>query len=209
VVLGLAEEIVLLGLDDDTGKPVSYNASYAVSAAILAELVLRDRIRVEDGQVHVTDGTPTGDDVLDQALHRIRESSKTSLAHWIRTEAADHQRDRILQRLVGAGILDVVEKHALGLFRYRRYPTHDRSTEDEIRSRVRTAAMTGTAPPRTRLLLSIADACGLTGYLLTRSEHKAAYPAIEAMTADEPIGTAVREAIREDQAAILLTGAAN
>jgi hypothetical protein len=110
---------------------------------------------------------------------------------------------------VSAGILDRVEKHALGLFRFRRYPAHDRTTEDEIRNRLRTAALGGAVDERTRLLLSVADACGLVTYLLTRPEQKTARPVIDELTANEPVGAAVREAIREDEAAILLTGAAN
>jgi golgi phosphoprotein 3 len=209
VVLGLAEEIVLLGLDEDTGKPVSYNVSYALSAAILADLMLRGRLRIEADSVRVVDAAPTGDDVLDEALRHIQERSNGSLAHWIRKGTADHQRDRVLERLVGAKILDKVEKHALGLFPYHRYPAHDRSVEDEIRNRIRTAAMGGAATERTRLLLSLADACGLLHHLLTRPEHKTAKPIIQELTAADPIGAAVREALREDQAAILLTGAAN
>ena len=130
-------------------------------------------------------------------------------SHWIRKGVADHQRDRILDRLVFAGVLDKVEKHALGLFPYHRYPAHDRSAEDEIRNRVRTAAMGGAYSERTRLLVSIADACGLLHLLLTRPEHKSAAPIVEEMTGTEPIGASVRAAIREDQTAILLTGAAN
>jgi hypothetical protein len=209
VQLGLAEEIVLLGLDEGTGKAVSYNVSYAVSAAILADLTERGRILVEGEHIRIIDAGSTGDDVLDEALRRIAESSNGSLPHWIRSEAAGHQRTRILDRLVEAGILDRVEKHALGLFRFRRYPAHDHSTEDEIRNRLRTAALGGAIDGRTRLLLSVADACGLLHHLLTRPEHRKAKSVIEQLTANEPIGAAVREAIREDEAAILLTGAAN
>lgn len=207
--LGLAEEIVLLALDEETGKPVTYNVSYALSAAILADLAQRGRLRVEEEHVRVTDESATGDDVLDEALHHICQSAHSSLSHWIRKGAADHQRDRILERLVRGGVLDKVEKHALGLFPYHRYPAHDRSVEAEIRDRVRTAAMGGAATERTRLLLSIADACGLLHHLLTRQEQKAAAPIVEEATGADPIGAAVRQALREDQAAILLTGAAN
>jgi hypothetical protein len=209
MALSLAEETVLLGLDEDTGKLLSFNISYALSAAILAELVLVGRIAVNAGEVRVIDQRPAGDAVLDEALRHIAASGNRSLPHWIRTEPAEHQRNRILDRLVQAGVLDRVEKHALGLFPYRRYPAHDFAIENEIRNRLRTAALGGASSDRTRLLLSIADACGLTPRLLTKAELKAAKPVIEELTAADPIGAAVREAIREDQAAILLTGAAN
>ena len=200
--LGLCEEIVLLGLDDDTGKSVCYHMSYALSGAILADLILRGRLKVEDGHVRIVNAEATGDDVLDEALVALAGSNKTRLNHWVRTIMADHQRDRIVQRLVNLQILDKVEKVVLGLFSYRRYPAHDCGPENEIRARLR-AALAGSTPPdaRTRALLSLADACGLTKSFLDKNERQAWKERLEALVGSEPVGEAVRSAIRDDDAA--------
>ena len=200
--LGLCEEIVMLGLDDESGKSVCYHMAYGLSGAILADLILRGRLAIEDGQVRIANGESTGDDVLDEALVAIAGSRKTKLSHWVRKIMADHQRDRIVQRLVNLQIVDRVEKVVLGLFSYQRYPAHDRAPETEIRTRLR-AAIAGSGPtePRTLALLSLADACGLTKTFLTRNERQEWKKRIEDLVGNEPVGTAVRSAIRDDDAA--------
>lgn len=200
--LGLCEEIVLLGLDDETGKSVCYQMAYALSGAILADLILRGRVAVENGQVRILNAAATGDDVLDEALVALKSSNKTKLSYWVRKVMADHQRDRIVQRLVDLQVLDRVEKVVLGLFSYRRYPAHDGTPENEIRSRLR-AAVTGSAPAddRTVALLSLADACGLTKTFLDKTERQQRKPRIEELVDGEPVGEAVRGAIRDDNAA--------
>ena len=200
--LGLCEEIVLLGLDDDTGKSVCYHMAYALSGAILADLILRGRLKVEDGHVRIVNAEATGDDVLDEALVALAGSKKTKLSHWVRKMMADHQRDRIVQRLVNLQILDKVEKVVFGLFSYRRYPAHDCGPENEIRVRLR-RALEGSTPPdaRTLALLSLADACGLTKAFLEKKERQSWKDRIEALAGAEPVGAAVRNAIRDDDAA--------
>ena len=51
--LGLCEEIVMLGLDDESGKSVCYHMAYGLSGAILADLILRGRLAAEDGHVRI------------------------------------------------------------------------------------------------------------------------------------------------------------
>jgi hypothetical protein len=199
--LGLSEEIVLLGLDDETGKSVCYHMAYALSGAILAELDLRGRIVMENGSIRVANGGPTGDDVLDAALVTIEGSSKTKLSYWVRKILVDHQRDRIIQRLVNAQVLDRVEKVVLGFFSYKRYPTHDRAPENEIRARLRSAVAGATPDTRTLALLSIADACGLTKSFLDRDERQSRKERLDELVSHDPVGKAVRQAIRDDDAA--------
>jgi hypothetical protein len=199
--LGLSEEIVLLGLDDETGKSICYHMAYALSGAILADLALRGRIAIVNGDVRVANGEPTGDDVLDEALVTLTGSSKTKLSHWVRRILADHQRDRIIQRLVSAQVLDRVEKSVLGLFHYRRYPAHDRAPENEVRARLR-SVLTGAAEDQRALaLLSLADSCGLTKTFVDREECESWKSRIEELVANDAIGKAIRRAIRDDDAA--------
>ncbi|MCY3022729.1 MAG: GPP34 family phosphoprotein [Planctomycetota bacterium] len=66
--LTLQEEVLLVGLNDTTGKVHrGFNWLYPLNAAALAELVLRRRITVNAGQVVVSNSKPVGDDVLDVA----------------------------------------------------------------------------------------------------------------------------------------------
>jgi hypothetical protein len=73
----LAEDLLLLLTDDDTGKLAasSTEVDVALGGALLAELALMDRVdvagadeRVREGRLVVRDANPTADGLLDEAL---------------------------------------------------------------------------------------------------------------------------------------------
>ncbi len=73
----IAEDLVLLVTDDETGKRSVTGTGYdaALGGALLMELALRERVDVEgEGRrtrVVVRDGSPTGEPLLDDALARL------------------------------------------------------------------------------------------------------------------------------------------
>ena len=74
-MLTIAEEVLLLVLDDETGRvnprlPV-HSLRNAVSGALLMDLAFSDRIDTDLHQLHVVDSTPLGEPVLDPALARV------------------------------------------------------------------------------------------------------------------------------------------
>jgi hypothetical protein len=204
--LTLPEEITLLSLDDRTGQTICGYGTYALSAAIVSELALSGRVSINDGIVSMTDATAVPDELLNEAAVKIRNSSG-ELSWLVRSELAEHQCRRVLERLVALSILDRVEKKALGLFRYRRYPAHDGAVEAEIRSRLRSSAL-GTAEPdaRTRSLLSLASAAGLGHTFLSTEERERSARRIRALTEADAVGEALFAAIRDDDAAAAAAG---
>ena len=209
--LSIAEEIVLLGLDDRQGKYLTYYLKYALSGALVADLLVAGLVRIERDMVVPTETGGDLDDVHRESLEAIAQTPGKKLQNLIRGVLADRQQERVLRRLVDAHILEEVEHKALGLFPYRRYPTVDPLAEDEIRARLRAAVLTVVPPEhRTRLLLSIAHACMLTKAFLHKDEREAAEPRIAELTDDEPVGLAVRRAIADDQvaAAVMMIAAA-
>jgi hypothetical protein len=80
----IAEEYLLLALDDKTGKPLigSDRLEPALGGALIAELALLERIGVtpkeagwsKRGRVAITSLKPTDDPELDAALQRLAES---------------------------------------------------------------------------------------------------------------------------------------
>ncbi len=198
---GLPEEIVLLGLDDSTGKCISSYAQYSWNAAAIAELALRGRLDLSGATVQVRDSSPVGDEVLDAVLRSLRERPR-KLASAIRASLIPHGRDLTLQRLVQAGILEYHDNRVLGLFHFRRYPAHDGLAEGEIRGRLRAAALEQTEPDvRTRTLLSLAAGVGLLRSFLSREEREAARGRIDQLTSGEIVGETLRRVIEEDEAA--------
>lgn len=199
--LTLAEEVILLSLDDRTGHTVCAHTGYAVSAAILAELAVLGRVTIDGDAVRLVDQSAVDHSVLNEAVGMIG-NFEGKLSWLIRAPLAENQRERVIERLVTLGILERVEKKALGLFRYRRYPEHDGSVEAGIRSRLRAAALgTGEADSRTCALLSIAHAAGLLDTFLSKEEKRNSEDRVKALTESDPVGEALFLAIRDDDGA--------
>ena len=72
--LSLAEEIVLLSLDDETGRPVGRGGmapDLALAGALLMDLALAGRLDTDRDRVMVVNAAPTGDAVRDAALAAV------------------------------------------------------------------------------------------------------------------------------------------
>lgn len=198
---GLPEEVVLLGLDDATGKCVSSYTHYSWNAGVLAELSLRQKVDLDASHVLVVDSISTGDDILDEAATSLRSANR-KLGSALRANLVSHGRDRTLRRLVEAGILEYHDNRVLGIFHFRRYPAHDGKVEQTIRERLRAASLSGVDPDsRTRCLLAIAANSNLLRAFLNQEERKAARLRIDELTAGEPIGRELRRVIEEDESA--------
>lgn len=199
---GLPEEVVLLGLDDSTGKCISSYANYSWSAAVLAELVGLGCIDVTGPRVVVLNDSLTTDPILKEALATLQDRN-LRLVNAVRAHLVAHGREMTLARLVEAGILENHDNRVLGIFHVRRYPAHDGKIEEEIRQRLRACILAeAETDERTRALVDIAAGSGLLRAFLTREERQAAKGRIDALTAGHPICQALRKVIEEDEAAM-------
>jgi len=197
--LALAGEIVLLCLDDHTGKCVSPYANYAFNSAVVADLVMLGRVAVEDGHLHVRQSTQTGDPILDEALRTV-SGHKRKICEWIGTRIVEHGRDRLIADMVDQKILERVESRKFGLFRYRRYPACSGQVEGEIRERLRAIVLHGaTAAGRDVVLLSLLSGGGLLKTFLDREDCRLAADRVASIVSGEPIGAALAQVIRADE----------
>ena len=83
--VALAEELLLLAYDDETGRcgvPV-IALDLGMAAAILVDLVLHGRIEVSDRLVVPIDASPTGHDINDEVLGRIGAERPEPAAFWL------------------------------------------------------------------------------------------------------------------------------
>lgn len=156
----LADELVLLAYDDETGRSAVSRIALdlGLAAATLIELVLRGRVTVDGGAVAVADPAPIGDPVADEVLGRLAADTPHSVASWIQ-RLRHLLRDRVLASLCARGIVrdqgETVREH----FHLHRYPTVDPAVEQAARSRL-AAALTGGGPPdeRTAALATLVSA---------------------------------------------------
>jgi Golgi phosphoprotein 3 len=207
--LSLGEALYLLALDDTRGT-VGMNASsalpYGLAGAALLDLALRGRLTFAGKNVVVSDATPTGDDILDDALTAISGSQKQrSAEYWIThlQKGIPHHRDRLLARLVARGILRHEEDRILGIFPRQRYPEAEHTTEFDLKARLRSVVLAGTPPaPADALLLSLIAACRLDGTLFTGDERKVAKQRVRELTRGEAVGKAVADALTNIEAGV-------
>ena len=140
-MLSVAEEILLLALDDegDFIHPSVMIFQLSIAGAVLMDLALHERIDTDLDHLVVVDEAPTGDDVMDEVLRTIcRESKVRDAAHWVNAVATDAEaiKQRLLARLVDRGILKSVDKKYMWIFGNRRYPMIDDREDREVKLRI-------------------------------------------------------------------------
>ena len=207
------EEVLLLALKDEQGTIVSgSNYTFAMAAALLAELLLRKRIAVDDSKkrklVDCVDPTPVGDPLVDKALERIRTAKRrASMQTWVgRLSNRDNLKHGTARRLCAKGILRADEDKVLLLFKRRIYPESDPAAERELTARLERAIFGDSreVDPRTVVLLSLADAAGLLAHAFDKKELKRRKMRIEQVVNGEMTGKAAKEAIEAMQAAVIV-----
>ena len=146
----LAEELLLLAYDDQTGKATGsrIGLDLGMAAAVLVDLALAGRIAYVDGFLTVNDPTPTGDKIADAVLARAAEDEPHTPAQWVQ-RLRHRLRTRVLEDLVARGVVHDVDETQMGVIHVHRYPTTDKAYETEIRTRL-AAALTSDEVPDER-----------------------------------------------------------
>jgi Golgi phosphoprotein 3 len=203
-LLSLAEEILLLALDDEKGSfvPLPRDAlEFALTSAALMDLALQGRIDSDLDQLVLVDATPLGDDILDPLLAAIARSDETYNAkRWISVVARDAEpiRERALERLVQRGILERKEQKLLWVLGQRRYPVVDATESREVKLRILEIVLSDEIPDlRDVVIIALADACQLFDSILSPRELRAARPRIAQVVKMDLIGQALVKALRD------------
>ena len=210
-MLRFAEEILLLALDEKTGKLHALPEralEFAIAGALLAELAFKNRIDTDTTQVLIQDASPTGDAVLDLALASLpRGEMKMTIQKALARIAlkAGPIKALLFAELVRKGILKQQEQTFLWTMRDRRYPVIDNHEEVEVRARIRAAVLTpGEIPaPQEVVLIGLMDACDLDSVVFTPVEIDQYAERIKQISRMDFIVQALARAIGEIQQAIL------
>lgn len=206
---GLPEAIVLLSLDDATGRPVGRGGmapDLALAGALLMELALAGRLDTDRDRVELVDQAPTGDAVLDAALAAVAAPGAPrdarGLIHLLSREAAV-ARAALLDRLVAGGVLRRVEDRRLFLFADRRHPkAAGHADATEARGRLRGTLLEEAIPePRDALLLGLARAAGLLPLLLSAEDLARVQPWLDLVTRIESLNRSLGAAVADIRAA--------
>lgn len=211
--LFLYEEIMLLALQDHKGiVHPSINYPYALGGAILAELMLQQRIAVEEVKknkklVNLLNPKPVKDPLIDECLAKLESAKRRgSPQTWVaRFAAVKNLKYRAVEGLCRKGILRDDEDKVLLIFTRKIYPEINPEPERKMIERLRRAVFTETREidPRTVVLLSLANAIGLLRVAFDKKKLKARKDRIERIVNGEMTGKAAKEAAQAAQAAAM------
>lgn len=170
----IAEDLLLLLLDDRKGTTSSSHVDVALGGALLLELALAEAVHVRErtsiwsgAKVAATPGAAVADPVLAEALRRVaeRERAASDLVNRLGKGA----RDALTARLAQRGILRREDDRVLGLFPRTRWPEADGRHEHEVRARLAAVLVQGLDPdPRTGALVALLHALSLAPSVVDR-----------------------------------------
>jgi len=205
----IAEELLLLLIDDETGK-MTLRSDWidpALGGALLVELALMERIGVTPdgegwrgrGRVTITSTIPTDNVELDNlmALLEQREGAKVKdlISQLSFKPITKGLRARLLQRLTDAGVLSERRSEIFGL---RTWPTIDPRPEDEVRSRLQATLVGGHVPTeRTVALIALLNATDLLPKVVVAADNKALKARVKKLSEGDWAARAVKQAIDE------------
>ncbi|MFF2410271.1 GPP34 family phosphoprotein [Streptomyces sp. NPDC058092] len=202
--LTLPEELLLLALDPQRGKPDCRNRflEYGVAGAVLAELELRGRIAERLGRVRVISPSAPQDPLLAQVLGSLPAPDEgfaggVGAKPWIR-RTGRYVEELCLEHLVGRSVLRRETHRFLGLLPYHRHPVADPALPAAVRERFAATEAAGFPDPRGRTLAALVSAIGLSGAVAQGGRRSRS--TMRGLVHDEWTAYAVRQNVRQDKA---------
>ncbi len=208
----MLEEVVLLAVDEHTGDLRStrqFSTAYALVGAVFFDLALARRIDTDTEAIHVIDCSPTGNATLDRVLAGLAaRPGLTTVRDWIEhlfQQRADLEGEA-LASLIGRGVLRHEKSKLLWIIDVERFPVIDNVRQRDVRQRLQETIMRDGIPDtRDIMLVSIAEPCGLLGYVLSDSQLEARRQRVQMLCNLETISRKVTAAIAELDATLRQT----
>jgi hypothetical protein len=214
--LTLVEEIVLLSLNDETGAHLPLPPSalgYGLAGAILSDIIMAERIAVDEGSVKILNSQTTNNPLLDPWLQRIVDEPYVHSIHYWISAIADEKRDiesSVLDHLIERGILIRKDKKILWVVGLRRYPTIHNEERIEVRTRLQRLIFSNEKPDHfDSTLISLLDGCYLLPSVFPESELLDRADRIDEIAKSDPVGREVAIATRETLDALMLAQSAS
>jgi hypothetical protein len=207
----IAEDLLLLSYDDESGRPTfdGTRIEYSLAGALLLELSLLGKVAVagpgEDvkrDRLVVRDSSPVGDDVLDHALAELADDEGKKPKNVL-GQLRKGTRDRLLRRLADRGLLREESGKMLGIFPTTRWPADDASHEAAVRQRLHDVLVVGLEPdPRTAALVSLLLAVDGVHKVVPSDDRRAVKRRAKEISDGAWAADAVKKAVQEVQAAV-------
>lgn len=216
-MLTLAEKLLLIGLNDETGK-VYYQAStalpYGLAGAVLADLMLLGKVEQQGKYLVAVDHEPVGQPILDKALRLIQNTPrKRNAKYWVQrlNRGLKTLRQDLLALLMKQGILKEEKRKILGLFEARRYPAVDGEAEEKVKEQLRHLLLQPVemeeglelAQERMLVFLSLVNACNLLPQVFDKQEARVVRKQVKQLTKELPVSNAVKNIVDSINASVI------
>lgn len=202
-MLSLMEELLLLAVNEEKGTillTASSRIDYCLIGALLMELELQKRIKVNKKSLEVLNRTPTQNPRLDTALKQIDSSKRLkSPEYWIRKlrGTMKHLRKELLEELADKALVREENRQFLIFFNRTCYPLRDIRAKKDIQDRLQKILLRGEAPhPRTLKLLALVHTCNLVKTLVDKEERKEAGKLSKALSREDLIAQSIKKVIQ-------------
>lgn len=201
----IAEDLLLLLLDDESGGPIvdGTRLPRVLAGAVLLELALDGYVTPADdgedvrkGRLAVRREDRPGDAILARAVAVVREARRP-----MKPEAAIEKLDvevraAVFERVLERGWVREDRRRVLGLFPTRSWPAVDESRERDVRRELSSVLIDGLDPaPRTAALISLLSAVDAAGKAFPDADRKSIRKRAKDIAEGDWAGAAVRKAV--------------
>ena len=211
--LRLSEELVVLALNEKRGTIAPFKREYikyGVAAALLQELIILQKLQLDEDMITVIEGNPFGDKLLDPALEILEQSvKKKKVQHWVSRIGGKYGK---LKKIL---LDDLIDKDVLrpkdepgdreggpGLLRRQRFKTWYDMPLQQLRKRLHDILVYGEKPdPGSLRLIGLLHACKLTRRVFTdKEDQEKVMQRIDALTEGDVFKKAIRSVVNSNRA---------
>jgi len=212
--LNLIDKLTLLALDDNTGENIADSISYqhAVAGALLLELALNNKIKIEDNKLIITELSFTKNKILDDCIKIIHKyEGKDEFGDLIQliADKTDSINSETIDKLVSSGILEHKENKILWVFTNSSFPSVNDNPETEIRTKlINIIESKEDALLEDIMLISLLDSCGLNVEVFGNDRAEKYEDRIKELIANSEMSSLINSKIKEihDILVMVITG---
>lgn len=198
----LAEELILLALDDVSGKfstsATSYG-NYAIAGALLMDLYLLGKLNIDGKKIEVIDTEVELDDLLHEVIVELKNAKRPkSLSDWVNSIASygNYIIKFLIKRLTNQGILGKEEKTVLKIFHTITRPIKQPELKNRLILQIQDILLNNQEPDAHMIeLLSLIKIANLIPSLFAKPYRKEATNRIKRIIKSERIGKVVQDLI--------------
>ena len=208
----IAEDLLLLLLDDDSGKPLADSTKLprVLAGALVIELASSGSLRITGPGEQVKKdhaaiaGPAPADPLLRRVFDLVATASRPMKPQKVIEKSQKNLSKELVARLVAQGFVTENKDKVWGLFPTTTWPARDTSHEKVLRDSLRSALVDGTTPsPHTAALISLISAVDLTHKVIVDVDKKQLKQRAKQIAEGEWAGAAVRKAVSDVNAAVM------